>query len=520
MSEVRAEGGSLSAIGGSALILMGSTFVVQAIGIGRELYLAARLGVSAELDALIIGLALPTALAGVLVAGARTALVPTYMEHLGRSDRQSARRLAGAILVQVALVSGVVTVALIVLAPVLVVITGPGLSPADREDAARYLRLVAPTTALMAVMNIFMAVLQAERRFKDIAMGSIVGPVATLVVMVALWDRLSLDSLAIGTVVGALLSVVTMAAFALRHGLLPRPALAPRGIGVRSVARHALPLSLSAAILQLNPIVDRAVASIVAPGAVSALRYADSILRAPTAAIVPALGAAAYPAFVATARDHGEAALGAATERGLRLMIAVFLPVTMLTAAVAPVAVATVYGRGVFTADDVRAVAQVLVAFAPLVVVLVADEILTTALNARRSGVLLLVAGTANVVLNALLDVVLGLSLGVAGIALSSSITVFLVAVWKARALESRLEGFGLASVGRAIGLTFLCALPGVLVAAAYGWIVYRPSDTITGLLTLLVLGLWGVGAYLLAARLLRHEAPLTLVRYAWQRVR
>ena len=71
----------------------------------------------------------------------------------------------------------------------------------------------------------------------------------------------------------------------------PLPALLPRGVGLRGMLSHSVPLSLSAGILQLNTVTDRAIASIIGPGAVSALRYGEALMRTPIAAIAPAWGA-------------------------------------------------------------------------------------------------------------------------------------------------------------------------------------------------------------------------------------
>ncbi len=59
-----------------------------------------------------------------------------------------------------------------------------------------------------------------------------------------------------------------------------------------------MPLTISASVLNFNLLTDRAVATLIAPGAVSALRYAEGVIRIPLAAIGPAWFAAIYPALV------------------------------------------------------------------------------------------------------------------------------------------------------------------------------------------------------------------------------
>ena len=106
--------------------------------------MASQVGLSPDYDALLIALILPTTLAGVLSAGAVTAMVPAYLEARDIRGREEARRLAGAIGFWVGLGGLVVWLLLEVLGPVAIAIAGPGLGPATRNTAITYLHLVAP----------------------------------------------------------------------------------------------------------------------------------------------------------------------------------------------------------------------------------------------------------------------------------------------------------------------------------------------------------------------------------------
>ena len=59
-----------------------------------------------------------------------------------------------------------------------------------------------------------------------------------------------------------------------------------RDTRLRSVAQHAAPLTFGFAILQINVIGDRAIASLIGPGAISTLRYADVLVRTPIGALL------------------------------------------------------------------------------------------------------------------------------------------------------------------------------------------------------------------------------------------
>lgn len=513
------EGGpgfSLRSVGRSALILGGGSAAVQVLGVVRELFVAAQVGLSPELDALLIALVLPITLSGVLTSGTVTALVPAYLEVRREEGLMAARRLGGAVLTSVGLMAILLAVALALFSAVAVTVTGPGLSQGSRTEAVGYLRLLAPVAFLAAVSGILTGICQAEERFRSIAIATFVGPAVTLLVLFSTWGSLGLQAYALGSLLGPLVTVIVLLVTVQRAGLMPLPTLRWRDPGLVAFVRHAWPLTLSSAILQLNFVADRAIASLLLPGAVSALRFGEVLIRTPVVAIAPAWGAAMYPAQVRAAAGGSGRGLGVATGRSVAYALAAFVPLAIIMASVAPLAVSVVYARGAFGAADVQLTASVVAAFAPLIVILMVAPTLGGALNARRKGTILLAAGSMNVVLNFALDVVLGAWLGVAGVALSSSVTSTVVVLFLAFQVARRESDFVIqplvATVLRVAVATLLPALP--VAALVWGGVV--DGGTPVGWMLLIGIGTFILVAYVVIATRLRVQevgAAIDLVR-------
>ena len=363
--EVRSS--SLAAAGRATLLLTGGTVLVQAIGFVRQLFLAAEVGIASALDALLIALAAPAALVAVLSVGVTTAIVPAYVQAKDEHGDAAARRLVGSVLVWLGLAGLVSSVALWVFADPIVAITGPGLAEAGTaEEAVGYLRTVAPLAFISTLSAVLYASCQAERLFPSMTVATVINPFLALVILVSFWDTLALDGLAVGTLVGAIATLGVLAVATIARRIHPLPHLALRGLGLRGLARHALPLSLSDAVLQVGEIADRAIASLVLPGGVSALRYGTSLVRLPFGAIRPAYRTAIYPTLVQATRESSGGGLGVTTERVLRYGLVFFVPLAGLTIAVAPLATAILYDRGSFTDADLMLTAQVVAVSAPI----------------------------------------------------------------------------------------------------------------------------------------------------------
>lgn len=515
---------SLAAAGRATIILSGGAVIVQAIGFVRQVYLAAEVGIDSGLDALLIALALPFALVGVLAGGISVALVPAYIQAKEERGSLMARRVAGTVLVWVGLAGTALSVLLWVGADAIVAITAPGLAGAGTaNEATQYLRAFAPLTLVSSLSALLYATCQAERMFRPMVFSSVAGPLLALAFMVYFWDSLALDGLVTGTILGEILGIVILVTAMLLHHVAPSPHLLSRGLRLGQLARHAAPLTLSRALLDVQQIFDRAVASLLLAGGVSALRYADSLIRLPISAIRPAYQAAAYPTLVEASRGSGETGLGFMSERLLRYSVVFFVPLAVLTMAVAPLATAIVYDRGAFSDADLALTARIVALSAPLIVTWTIQPTLVSAMNARRKGMTLLAAGGLTTAGNIVLDIVLGSLLGVSGIALATVVVSVVVNLFLGRQLARMESSLSARRFWQTFTRAGLAILPGALIAGIPIWAGWVDGGFVQRVAALIVAGVAGLASYYVLARRLGLDEVGSIVAFgasALRRVR
>lgn len=515
-----APGFSLRSLARSAVILAGGTAAAQVVAIVRELYVAAQVGISAEYDAVLIALVVPMTLSVLITSGVVTALVPAYITARRDHGPAAAARLAGAVVTWFGLVTLLGSLLLIPLSGPLIELFGPGLSASSQATAAGYLVTLSPLVFIIGVSSILSSICQAQELFPTIARATVAGPTIGLVVTVVMWPQMDVSALVLGSLVGPVVTALMLWIGALRAGISPRPGVRAPGLGLGALVRHAAPLTVGASVMQLTVLADRAIASLIAPGAVSALRYAEVLVRLPIGAIGPAWGNAVYPALARAAHATGVDGLGFATTRLLRLAVVAFVPIAALTMAVAPVAVGVAYGRGAFTADDLALTSVVAAAFTPLIVLLMANPVVVDSLNARRQGTVLLMGAISAAVLNFVLDVAFGLTLGIAGIALATSVTIGTVLVLVlARSLSRSDPDFRLGSIARPLVTAIAASAPGAIVFGVLSWGGFAPRDAVGAIAYLVVVGVTGMASYVMLAIHLGIEEPIALVRAARSRL-
>lgn len=489
---------SAGAVGRSSFIVGAGIGGAQVIGIVRELYLASNVGLSGELDALLVAIGLTTLAAGLITSGASGALVPFYLEARSIHGSDDARRLSGTVIAWLAFAGLVISMAIAVFAPILIAVSGPGLGPEGHERATLYLRLLTPVMFVTVITTMMRVVCQAEEKFGLIAIANVTGPAATLATMLILWQALNLDALVVGSIVGSIATLAVLVVATAQAAAVPIPRLRndPR---LGAMLRHAGPVTVSGGILEFRGIADRAIATLLGPGAVSALRYAMVLIQ-PLTAIGPAWSSVIYPRLVHLTLGGPKGSLGAWAERTLRSVVAIFIPVAALTAAVAPVAVYFAYGRGAFTADDMTLTATTLAAYAPIIVTTMMLPVLVGSLNARRRGGMLLLGGALNVGLNVVLDVALGLWLGAPGIALATAIAEILVVTVFIRSMGRSIDPFDLRPFVRTLLLALLAIGPIALGIALLSWTGFGTPNTLGAFVTLGAFGIVGVLVYLIVA--------------------
>jgi putative peptidoglycan lipid II flippase len=504
-------GGTLVRAGRATALLTGALTIGQLATVVRDLFVAAQVGLSANLDALLLAAAVPMALAGIAAAGPQTALIATLGEVSQRSgDPRQAARLGGSVLVYATLASATLTGFLVLIAPGLLSVLGAGLEPQTRASAVGYLRLLALWVAFGTIAAIQSAILQAAGRFRAMAGAWIAGPVASMLLTLVLWPTMGLSAYAVGLTAGAGATALVLVILSFLEGEFPPLSLSIDRSEWSRLLRHALPLSAGVSLLQLNPLVQRIVASFLAPGAISALRYADLIIRAPLYAAGPAWNAVAYPTL-AQAASRPDEDLGSTAEAALRYALAVFVPLVLGTAALAPLLVDVAYARGAFTASDARVTSFVVIGLSPLLLVQAIQPILLGAHNARRHGTLMGLVAAGGVVLNAVLCVALGFTFGVVGVALASSLSALsTLLVLSTTVDEPHFSGRRIAG---ALAVFAVAATVIAIPAAIAAWLLHAQLPWTADLGLAIVLAIAAVIAYVLVAVRLRIDEVRQLLQ-------
>ena len=191
---------------------------------------------------------------------------------------------------------------------------------------------------------------------------------------------------------------------------------------MRLLMRRMAPGLVGAGVTQLNLTVDVIIASLLPPGTVSVLYFADRVQQLPLGVIGTAVGTALLPLLSRQVRA-GEAASAIGTlNRAIEYGLFLTLPAALALIVCAHPIMLVLFGRGAFDLESVRLSSQSLAAYALGLPAFVLVKVLAPAFFARGDTSMPVKIGVGSVALNLALNLAFMVPLAHIGPALATSL--------------------------------------------------------------------------------------------------
>lgn len=333
-------------------------------GLVRDAALAFFLGANVGADAFRAALKIPNLLQNLLGEGVLSAsFIPTYSRLVAEDREEEAGRVAGAVLGLLIVLVGLLAVAGILFARPLVRLITPGFVGERLELTVTLVRIMFPGVGLLVASAWCLGILNTHRRFFLSYVAPVLWNLGILIGLFTLGAAALVDpavAAAWGVVLGGALQVGVQIPTVRRvlRGTL-HLSLDRELPGVRTVLRAFGPIVLGRGVVQLSALVELAVASLLAVGAVAVLGYAQTFYLLPIALFGMSVAAAELPSL-STLGERGRAALAGRLDAGLARS-AFFVMGTMVAYLLfGRDIVDLLFGRGAFDAATAFQVAAVL----------------------------------------------------------------------------------------------------------------------------------------------------------------
>jgi putative peptidoglycan lipid II flippase len=338
-------------------------------GLILDISIAYRFGAGPKTDEFFVAARIPIGLVAVITAAANQALVPAFRTSLTQRGERSTDRLISMVVAVVLIVGAALVLLSWLVAGPFVHVTAPGLPVREFSAAASMVPVMFAMVPLVAIAEVMRAYLNARYAFVAPALMTVVlnGLAAAMIIVLPVlgWDQKDIFLVAIAFVSGAAAQLVFMCVMAVRHGLRLRPALDLADEQLRSVGKLCVrPLGAAG----LNPVArvgEQLIVSFLPTGSISVLNYGFLVNSAVGGTVFfRSVIVALVPRLTDAHNLGGQTEVRRVTGLGVRIMLAISLPLAAFMAVLGKPAAIAVFYRGKFSLLEAELLGTVLIVYA------------------------------------------------------------------------------------------------------------------------------------------------------------
>ncbi|MBW1642107.1 MAG: murein biosynthesis integral membrane protein MurJ [Deltaproteobacteria bacterium] len=514
----------------AAGVVGSSTLLSRIFGYIRDMVFAWFFGAGLVSDAFIAAFQIPNLLRRLFGEGSLSiAFIPVFTEYLTKYGKKEAFRLASSALRLLSVILVFIAILGIAISPFIIKLIAPGfyLSPEKYELTVTLTRIMFPYIIFICLVALSMGILNALGHFAAPALA----PVLLNITMIGSLFIVSFFSnsqehkvlgLAIGVLAGGILQLSFQVPFLLKKGFYFWEKTKIFHPGLKKIGTLMLPAIFGAAVYQVNIIVGRMLASMLAEGSVSYLYYADRLVQFPLGIFAIATATAALPTLAKQSSLLDIDGLRNTFTHALNLVFFIAIPsMTGLIVLREPI-VALLFKRGAFDALATQKTATALMYYGFGLWAFSGVRIVVSAFYAMQDTKAPVRIAVISILANILLGLLLMMRLDHGGLALATSIASMLNLGLLLKALRKKIGFLGWRNITMPTCKTVLCSvIMGIIV-----WIVsicIIPSIEISFLNTLFgLLGciLTGIIVYVLASFLFRSSELIKIADVVINRAR
>ena len=368
-AEKSGQGKAQRRIAGASGFLMVAVLLSRVLGLVREHVISTRFGQGVETDIYTAAFTVPDLIFFLIAGGGlSTAIIPTFTQYMNEGRKREAWRIFKVVCIFTTLVvAGLILIGEI-FASALIRRTNPGFTAEEVARCVGLTRILLPAQICFFLGGLMMGVLQTRNNMKGQAFGPLIYNLGIIFGGVVLTQFMpegsEIAGLCWGAVGGALLGNLLLQWVLIRRmggywapeslrEMLKEPGVKE---GALQVWRMMLPIILGVALPQVSVLMNRYYASYLDKGTMSALNRANQLMQVPLGVFGQAVSIAILPTLAAQFVKKDMAAIRRTTNFGLRFILFLTVPCSVLMIVLAvPIVQLALQGGRYHTADSIKA---------------------------------------------------------------------------------------------------------------------------------------------------------------------
>ncbi|NLO89885.1 MAG: murein biosynthesis integral membrane protein MurJ [Clostridia bacterium] len=485
----------------AAGILLIMNLLSRVLGYVRDAVIAGHFGTSGATDAYMVAYTIPYFLQSIVGMAFVMIIVPILTDYGVKGKREEMWKAASVIFNWTALFLTAAALMGILGAEILVKLMAPGFSGELAILARELTRIIMPSIIFMGLGMLVTGILNSQHVFSVPAFAPAAENIAIILTVVFLSSKLGIHGLALGTLVGFMfflfIQIPSLKKLNFRYFLSfdsHHPALI-------QAASEIIPIIFGVGVNQIYLALNRAFASFVAEGSISAIDFAYRLINLPLGIFAATISTLIFPSMSEHAASGNKREYAGTLTRGLNLVSFIIIPSAVGLWVLSTPVVELLFQRGAF---DQRATVMTAAALAYFTLGMYgwsANMVIIRAYYAVKDTKPPVFAGVIAIIVNILLSYLFLPFLGHRGLPLANSIAVTVQTALLMILITKHLPDMEFSSMGK----TFAKALAASMLMGAGVYLIASEITFPAYAETAICIGA-GVILYILAAYIFRIE--------------
>lgn len=494
----------------------------KVLGFIREVLIASKFGAGIETDTFFIALTATTLFTTMLTQAINTTMIPVLSEVESKEGKDGKKNHTNNLLNIILLVSLVIVILGWISAPMIIRILAPGFEGAQFNLAVLLMRIGLPVIFFASIVGVFRGYLQSELMFTESAAAQFPFNFVYIFFLIFLSSIFGIKGLMVASVLAVGAQILIQIPGIRKTGYKYKFILNIKDKYVNKIIYLVPPVLMSVAVNDLNTIVNRAFASSLIEGSISALNYGNRLKSLILGVFITAITTVIFPMLSNQANKENYDSFKKVVRYGINSILLITIPATVGIVVLAEPIVKTAFERGAFDANATYMTTGALIFYSLGLVGIAVRLFLDRAYYSLQDTKTPMINGFIAVAFNIVLNIILVRFMDHRGLALATSISAIISTALLLYGLKNKIGSLGtmeLIKCGfKSLGASLIMGT--VVYFTYYSLESFAHGSTILGVLVLLLSLTLGGIIYLLIIYVLKIDEFNWLVNLLKRRLK
>ena len=409
--------------------MMIATLFSKVAGLFRDVFIAAKYGTeSMEAIAYSYASSLPVQLFDFTLGAAVLAtFIPIFNGYMEKGDKKRAVEFSNNFINITVFISTIICVLCMIFSKNIGLFIAPDLDVATQELLQKLIIIVLPTTIFTTLAYAFVGILQSLGEFN---IPAIISMVSNIVIIVYLIFFDNIYGLCVAMLIGWAMQFVIQIPSLIKNKYEFKLSFNLKDPGIKEAMLLALPVLISSWVQPISVFVNKRYASAIIGGG-PALDYANRFYIIVVGVFVFAITNYIFPALSKKVGSEDNSGFSEILDKSIRVMFIIIAPIMVGMMLLSEDIITIIYGRGEFNEYSIKLTSSALRFFALGMIAYGVNEILNKCFYSMKKASVPMIASFFGIFVSIVLSYlsIKVWNLGVSGLALSSAVATFVVAV-------------------------------------------------------------------------------------------